>query len=83
MLEKLVRDYTPGGLHPSVEGGKRPGARHLKLRTESTEVQTFSFNTSVFTIKVGVFMPSTGNRTPVMYPQKRAYCSHFAYDKPP
>jgi len=22
MLEKLVRDYTPGGLHASVEGGK-------------------------------------------------------------
>ena len=25
MLEKLVRDYTPGGLNTSVEGGKRPG----------------------------------------------------------
>ena len=22
MLEKVVRDYTPGGLHTSVEGGR-------------------------------------------------------------
>ena len=22
MLEKVVRDYTPGGLHASVEGGR-------------------------------------------------------------
>ena len=40
MLEKVVRYYTPGGLHASVEGGKRGRKGHLKLPTESTEVQT-------------------------------------------
>ena len=40
MLEKVVRYYTPGGLHAMVEGGKGAGKGHLKHRTEYTEVQT-------------------------------------------
>ena len=43
MLEKVGRYYTPGGLHASVEGGNLGGGGrkgHLKLRTESTEVQS-------------------------------------------
>ena len=43
MLEKVVRYYTPGGLHAGVEGGKGGGGGrkgHLKHPTESTEVNT-------------------------------------------
>ena len=73
MLEKVVRYYTPGGLHAGVEGGKGGGGG----RGISNSVQS-PRRFRLFTIKAGVFIPHRGNRTPVMYPQKCAYCcSHF------
>lgn len=79
MLEKVVRLHARGITYQCWRReGEAGGGRGISNSVQSPR------RFRLFTIKVGVFIPSTGNRTPIMYSPKRAYCcSHFAYDKPP
>ena len=79
MLEKVVRLHARGiTCQCWRREGDAGGGRGISNSVQSPR------RFRLFTIKVGVFIPSTGNRTPIMYSPKRAYCcSHFAYDKPP
>ena len=64
MLEKVVRYYTPGGLHAMVEGGKGVGGGGRGISNTVQSPRRFR----LFTIKVSVFYTFYGKSNPCHVP---------------